>query len=218
MRRTIASSLTRRWQEVPHVSGHADADAASLLELRAELSETWGTKVPLDALVIALCIPALYEFPTFRARVDGDDIVIANRFDIGVAVDTDDGLIVPVIRGVDQLSVREVADELRRAADSARRRELSPADLAGSVFTVSNLGPVGINHATSILPDGTTALLSVGRTMPGCTTGPDGGSVATLRLPLSITVDHRAIDGADAGRFLGRLIGLVEHPVAGLIG
>jgi pyruvate dehydrogenase E2 component (dihydrolipoamide acetyltransferase) len=85
------------------------------------------------------------------------------------------------------------------------------------VFTVSNLGPVGVGHATSILPEGTTALLSVGRASASWTIAEDGTPTPTQRLPLSITVDHRAIDGADAGRFLSRVVDLIEHPVAALM-
>jgi pyruvate dehydrogenase E2 component (dihydrolipoamide acetyltransferase) len=217
MRRTIADNLTKRWQEVPHVTGHSDADASPLIELRNELSRAWDEKVPVDALMIALSTIALRDFPTFRARVDGNEVVVANRYDIGVAVDTDDGLIVPVLRAVDAMSVREVAAQLRTVAAKARARELGPNDLVGNVFTVSNLGPVGIGHATSITPEGTTALLSVGRSVASWTTGPDGSPNPTQRLPLSITVDHRAIDGADAGRFLSRVIDLIEHPVAALM-
>jgi pyruvate dehydrogenase E2 component (dihydrolipoamide acetyltransferase) len=206
-RLAIARNLTRSWQEIPHVTTYAAANATGLLAERSRLAT--DRPMPLEALLIAGLVPLLREFPEFNASLDGEYVLYRRHYDIGFAVDTPDGLMVAVVREADERTVVGIADEVLRLADAARQRRATPADLRGATFTVSNIGAVGGGYGTPIIPYGTTAILSVGRAelVP---VESDGAITMRRQLPLSLSYDHRLIDGALGRRFLGAVVDAIE--------
>lgn len=217
LRRTIAAHMSRSWAEIPHVTAFEDVDATRLLEVRAALAERHGTRIPLEALVVKAVIPALRAFPELNATIDGDDLILHGSHHIGIAVDTDEGLMVGVIRDADSRGVLELAEEVRRLGEGARARTLSPDDLAGQTFTISNIGAVGGGHGTPIVPHGTTAILSVGLAVARPVVY-DGDLAIAPVMPLSLSYDHRVVDGALGRRFMGIVIENLEEPALFLAG
>lgn len=211
MRRTIAANMSRSWAEIPHVTTFDDVDASRLLEVREALAQRHGVKVPVEALVIGAVVPALASFPEFNSRIDGDDLVFHGSYDIGIAVDTSEGLMVAVVRDAGSKGVLELASEIRRLGEGARARTLQPGEILGQTFTVSNIGAVGGGHGTPIVPPGTTAILSVGRAKQKPIVDGDDLVIAPV-LPLSLSYDHRVIDGAVGRRFMALLIENLEEP------
>lgn len=211
LRRTIAANMAKSWAEIPHVTTFDDVDATRLLEVRRALSERHGNKIPIEALVIKAVLPALEEFPEFNASIDGDDLILHASRDVGIAVDTPEGLMVAVIRGADEMSVLDLAQEVRRLGEGARVRSLSPEELSGQTFTVSNIGAVGGGHGTPIVPHGTVAILSVGAARLRPVVFEEDLAIAPV-MPLSISYDHRVIDGAVGRRFMALVIENLEEP------
>lgn len=217
LRRTISANMSRSWAEIPHVTTFDDVDATRLLEVRRALGERHGIKIPLEALVIKAVVPALDAFPEFNASLDGDDLVLHERQDVGIAVDTPDGLLVAVIRDAGEKSVMELAGEVRRLGDGARERKLTPAELTGQTFTVSNIGAVGGGHGTPIVPYGTVGILSVGRARLRPVVYDEDLAIAPV-MPLSLSYDHRVIDGAVGRRFMALVLENLEEPALFLAG
>ncbi|MFP3881354.1 MAG: dihydrolipoamide acetyltransferase family protein [Actinomycetota bacterium] len=211
LRRTIAANMAKSWAEIPHVTTFDDVDATRLLEVRRALGERHGTKIPIEALVVKAVIPALDEFPEFNSSLDGDDLVYHESKDIGIAVDTSEGLMVAVVRDADEKSVMDLASEVRRLGDGARDRSLAPEELSGQTFTVSNIGAVGGGHGTPIVPYGTVAILSVGAARPRPVVYEEDLAVAPV-MPLSLSYDHRVIDGAVGRRFMALVLENLEEP------
>ena len=217
LRRTIAANMSKSWAEIPHVTTFDDVDATRLLEVRIALSERHEVKIPIEALLVRAVLPALSAFPEFNATLDGDDLLVHGSHDIGIAVDTPDGLLVAVIRDADAKGVLKLAGEVARLGEGARERKLSPDELTGQTFTVSNIGAVGGGHGTPIVPPGTTAILSIGR----ATSKPivhDGDLVIAPVMPLSLSYDHRVIDGGMGRRFMAMLLENLEEPALFLAG
>ncbi len=211
LRRTIAANMSKSWAEIPHVTTFDDVDATRLLEVRIALSERYEVKIPIEALLVRAVLPALSAFPEFNATLEGDDLLVHGSHDIGIAVDTPDGLLVAVIRDADAKGVLELAGEVARLGGGARERKLFPDELTGQTFTVSNIGAVGGGHGTPIVPPGTTAILSIGR----ATSKPivHGGDLAIAPvMPLSLSYDHRVIDGGMGRRFMAMLMENLEEP------
>ncbi len=211
LRRTIAANMSKSWAEIPHVTTFEDADATRLLETRSALAHRYDTKIPLEALVVKALLPALDEFPEFNATLDGEDLVMHTSRDVGIAVDTPDGLLVAVIRDAASKGVLQLAEEIVSLGERARGRSLSVDQLTGQTFTLSNIGAVGGGHGTPIVPYGTTAILSVGR----ATERPivyDGDLAIAPIMPLSLSYDHRVVDGAQGRRFIARVIENLEEP------
>ncbi|HEX6302011.1 MAG TPA: dihydrolipoamide acetyltransferase family protein [Acidimicrobiia bacterium] len=217
LRRTIAANMAKSWAEIPHVTTFDDVDATRLLEVRRALGQRHDTKIPLEALVIKAVVPALDEFPEFNATLDGDDLVYHSAKDIGIAVDTADGLLVAVIRGAEAKSVMDLAGEVRRLGEGARQRSLAPDELTGQTFTVSNIGAVGGGHGTPIVPYGTVAILSVGTARLRPVVYDEDLAIAPV-MPLSLSYDHRVIDGAVGRRFMGLVLENLEEPALFLAG
>ena len=211
LRRTIAANMARSWAEIPHVTTFDDADATRLLEVRKALGDRHGMKIPIEALIIKAVLPAIDEFPEFNAELDGDDLIMHGARDVGIAVDTNDGLMVAVIRDAGSRSVLELAREIRRLGDGARDRTLTPGELTGQTFTVSNIGAVGGGHGTPIVPPGTTAILSVGAARLKPVVYDDDLAIAPV-MPLSLSYDHRVIDGAVGRRFMSLVLENIEEP------
>jgi pyruvate dehydrogenase E2 component (dihydrolipoamide acetyltransferase) len=217
LRRTIAANMSKSWAEIPHVTTFDDVDATRLLEIRTALGARHGMKIPMEALVVKAVIPALQAHPEFNATLDGDDLVMHGAHDIGIAVDSPEGLMVAVIANAGNLGVIELATEVRRLGDGVKARSLAPSELSGQTFTVSNIGAVGGGHGTPIIPYGTTAILSVGRAQEKVIVV--GGELAIAPvMPLSISYDHRVIDGAQGRRFMALVIENLEEPALFLAG
>jgi pyruvate dehydrogenase E2 component (dihydrolipoyllysine-residue acetyltransferase) len=203
LRRTIAENMSRSWREIPHVTTFGEADATALLAAR----QRGGLR--LDAHFIRAVLPALMAHPEFNASLDGADLLLRRRYDIGIAVDTPEGLMVVVVRGADRRTPAELSREIERLTAAARDRTAKPDEVAGQTFTTSNIGSVGGGHGTPIIPFGTTAILSFGRIREQPVVR-DGRLEIRPLLPLSLSYDHRVIDGAMGRRFLAAVMEQVE--------
>jgi pyruvate dehydrogenase E2 component (dihydrolipoamide acetyltransferase) len=213
IRRLSAANLHRSWVTVPHVTQHDEADITELeahrKQQRAE-AESRGVKLtPLAFLMKAVAL-VLREYPEFASSLDrsGENLILKHYTHIGVAVDTPNGLVVPVVRDVDGKDVFEIALELSDVSERARVRRLRPADLAGACFSISSLGGIGGTAFTPIISAPEVAILGVSRHRWQAVWR-DGEFVPRLMLPLSLSYDHRVIDGAAAVRFTTRLAGVL---------
>jgi pyruvate dehydrogenase E2 component (dihydrolipoamide acetyltransferase) len=214
LRRTIARNMARSWEEIPHVTAFDQADAGALLALRKTLAEAAGRPLPLEALFIGAVLPGLQAHPEFNATLDGDDLILKRRYDIGIAVDTSEGLIVAVVRGAETLDLWALAGEVARLRETTRDRTATVSDVTGATFTISNIGAVGGGFGTPIIPYGTTAILSFGR-IEEKPVAREGRLEVRRMLPLSLSYDHRVVDGALGRRFLASVIQALEQPAEG---
>ncbi len=217
VRRATATHLTAAWQTIPAVTQLDKADITELEQLRkryAPRAEAAGGKLTVTAILVKMLATALKVFPQFNASIDlARATVIYKRYcNIGIAVDTDRGLLVPVIRDADRKNIIEIAAALGEISTRARSRKLSPAEMAGGSFTISNLGGIGGSHFSPIINAPEVAILGVSRAEIE-PVWRDGAFVPRLRLPLSLTYDHRLIDGADGIRFLRWVIEALEQPL-----
>ncbi|MEX1043718.1 MAG: dihydrolipoamide acetyltransferase family protein [Acidimicrobiia bacterium] len=211
VRKAIAERMSRSWSEIPHVTTFDEVDATRLLEVRKALTRRTGSSMSVDALVVKAVLPALAAHPDFNARLEGDSLVDPDSFDIGVAVDTPDGLMVVVIRDAAGRSLGELAAELERLSAAAKERKATPRELSGQTFTVSNIGAVGGGYGTPIVPLGTTAILSVGKAVER-PVARDGKVAIAPMMPLSLSYDHRVIDGGAGRRFLAQIVENLTEP------
>jgi pyruvate dehydrogenase E2 component (dihydrolipoamide acetyltransferase) len=213
MRRTIAEHMTRSWTEIPHVTTFDDVDATALLARRRALAAA-GRPAALEALLIHAVVPALIAHPEFNATLEGDELMLVRRYNIGVAVDTPDGLIVPVVHKADQLDLEELSAAVTDLSVRARARTLVPSELTGGTFTISNIGALGGGHGTPIIPLGTTAIISFGKVVDRPVVAAESLAIAPV-MPLSLSYDHRVIDGGLGRRFVDTLVGeLTKEPDA----
>jgi pyruvate dehydrogenase E2 component (dihydrolipoamide acetyltransferase) len=213
VRKAIARQMSLAWSLIPHVTQHDLADITDLEAFRKS-QDAKKPKLTVTAFALKAVAVALHEFPTFNASLDtaGNQLILKKYFHVGVAVDTENGLLVPVIRDVDKKSVAEMAEELTGIADRARQRKLDGAELKGGTFTITNLGGIGGTDFTPIVnyPEVAILGLSRGRLEPVVR---NGAIVPRLMLPLSLSYDHRVIDGAAAARFTRRLAEMLENPM-----
>ena len=216
VRRKTAEHLWQAWTTVPHVTQHDRADITELELLRARFApkaEEAGGKMTVTAIALKVCAAALKIFPQFNASIDmaKEEIVYKQYINIGVAVDTDRGLLVPVIRDVDSKNIVELAAELTKLSKKAREKKLSQAEMGGGTFTITNLGGIGGTGFSPIVNYPEVAILGLSRSsMEPVWIG--GKFEARLVLPLSLSYDHRLIDGADAARFLRWVAEAFEQP------
>jgi pyruvate dehydrogenase E2 component (dihydrolipoamide acetyltransferase) len=213
VRRTSAANLHRSWVTIPHVTQFDEADITELDAFRsAQKEEAARREVKLTFLpfVVKAVTAALREFPHFNASLDrtGESLIVKRYFHIGVAVDTENGLLVPVIRDADRKGLFELAAALEDLSTRARSRRLRPADLQGGSFSISSLGGIGGTFFTPLVNHPEVAILGVSR-MAWKPVWKDGAFVPRLLLPLSLSYDHRVIDGAAAVRFTRRLAELL---------
>ncbi len=216
VRRKTAEHLAEAWNTVPHVTQHDRADITELEQLRARFApkaEEAGGKMTVAAIALKVCAAALKVFPQFNASIDIDkeEIVYKQYINIGVAADTDRGLLVPVIRDVDKKNIVELAVELSGLSKKAREKKLAPTDMEGGTFTITNLGGIGGIGFTPIVNYPEVAILGLSRSRME----PEwinGKFEPRLILPLSLSYDHRLIDGADAARFLRWIAEAFEQP------
>lgn len=210
VRKATARQMSLAWSLIPHVTQHDLADITDLEAFRKQQSEGKGPKLTVTAFVLRACAVALSEFPNFNASLDlaGGKLVLKRYYHLGVAVDTEGGLLVPVLRDVDKKHVRELAEELNAIAQRARERKLDAAELKGGTFTVTNLGGIGGTAFTPIINWPEVAILGLSRSrLEPVVRG--GQIVPRLMLPLSLSYDHRVIDGAKAARFTRYLADLL---------
>ncbi|HEY0878075.1 MAG TPA: 2-oxo acid dehydrogenase subunit E2, partial [Zeimonas sp.] len=211
IRRIAAGNLHRNWVMIPHVTNHEDADVTDLEAFRQQLNrehERDGTKVTLLAFLIKACVAVLKEFPDFNSSLEGENLVVKRYWHIGFAADTPNGLVVPVIRDADQKGILQIARETAELAGKAREGKLSPAEMQGGTFSISSLGGIGGTYFTPIINAPEVAILGVCRTAMRPTW--NGKSFEPrLILPLSLSWDHRVVDGAGAARFNARLAQLL---------
>ncbi len=214
IRKLSSAHLHRSWVTVPHVTQFDEADITELEAFRErhrEAARELGFKLTFVPFLVAACARALREFPHFNSSLDatGENLILKRYVHIGVAVDTPHGLLVPVIRDADRKGIFELSRELGELAARARERKLTPEDLSGGTFSISSLGGIGGRHFTPIVNHPEVAILGASRSswQPVYR---EGSFVPRLMLPLSLSYDHRVIDGADAARFITRLRELLE--------
>jgi pyruvate dehydrogenase E2 component (dihydrolipoamide acetyltransferase) len=218
VRKATARQMSLAWGLIPHVTQHDLADITDLEAFRKQQSEGKGPKLTVTAFVLRASAVALREFPQFNASIDvaGGKLILKRYCHIGVAVDTEGGLLVPVLRDVDKKHVRELGEELNAIAQRARDRKLDSAELKGGTFTITNLGGIGGTAFTPIVNYPEVAILGLSRSrLEPVVRG--GQIVPRLMLPLSLSYDHRVIDGAAAARFTRRLAELLENPLMMLL-
>jgi pyruvate dehydrogenase E2 component (dihydrolipoamide acetyltransferase) len=227
MRRTIARRLTEAKATVPHFYLTIDVDAAALVKLRARINEELASasadgdvaaaKVSLNDLLVKACAIALVRVPECNASFTPDAILLHRRVDISVAVAIPDGLVTPVVRNADQKSVAAIAREVRELAGRARAKKLKPEEMADGTFSISNLGMFGIDEFSAVINPPEGAILAVGqvRDVPVVV---DGAVAPGQRLAMTLSCDHRVVDGAIGAAFLAELRRLVEHPMRVLAG
>jgi pyruvate dehydrogenase E2 component (dihydrolipoamide acetyltransferase) len=205
-----APNLARNWVMIPHVTHNDEADITELeawrKQLNAENAKS-GVKFTMVSFLIAASVATLKEFPTFNSSLDGDDLVLRKYFNIGFAADTPGGLVVPVIKNADSKGLVEIAQELTELSGKAREGKIGPGDMSGGTFTISSLGGIGGTSFTPIINAPEVAILGVTR----AAIKPiwDEGAaefVPRLMVPLSLSYDHRVIDGASAARFVAHLV------------
>ena len=216
VRRKTAEHMWEAWSSIPHVTQNDKADITELEQLRARFgpkAAEAGGKMTVTAIALKVCASALKIFPQFNASIDMDkeEIVYKQFINIGVAVDTDRGLLVPVIRDVDKKNIVELAAELTGLSKKARDKKLAPADLEGGTFTITNLGGIGGTGFSPIVNYPEVAILGLSRSSME-PVWMNGKFDPRMVIPLSLSYDHRLIDGADAARFLRWIAEAFEQP------
>ena len=203
IKKISGANLHRNWVLIPHVTNHDDADITELEAFRVQLNkenEKSGVKVTMLAFLIKASVAALKKFPEFNASLDGDQLVLKQYFHIGFAADTPNGLMVPVIKDADKKGVLQISQEMSELAKKARDGKLSPGEMSGGCFSISSLGGIGGRYFTPIINAPEVSILGVCKSA----TEPRWNGAAfvpRLILPLSLSWDHRVIDGASAARF-----------------
>lgn len=215
MRLKIADAMTNSWSSIPHVTQFDEADITNLMALRKQYNPKYIDKngrITVTVFILKAMVDALKEFPVFNSTFDDvkGEVIFKNHYHFGIAVDTDNGLIVPVIKDVDKKTMLELATELEEIAGRARDRKITLDDVQGSTFTVSNLGSLGVGPFTPIVNHPEVAILGlgIGKKRPEFV---DGELVERMKMPVSISYDHRVIDGADGARFTRKLIDGIEN-------
>jgi len=216
VRRVVAESVTTSWHTIPHVTQFDRADITSLeefIEKNAKKAASKGVKLTVTAILVRVCAEALKQFPRFNASMDmtNRQIVYKNYRHIGIAVDTENGLLVPVLRNADEKGILDIAGEIADIAERARSRKVKPDELEGGTFTLSNQGGIGGTNFTPVVLWPQVAILGVSRSSiePVMI---NGNFEPRTILPLSLSYDHRMIDGADAARFMRWICDSLEQP------
>ncbi len=214
MRKAIALHVQQAQQNAVSVTIMDKVDVTELVALREKekvVAEKKGFKLTYMAFIIKAVLIALKEHPYLNASVDGDDIILKKYYNIGFAVDVADGLIVPVLKRVDQKSVFALALEMQQLADKARDKKIDPMDMRGGSFTITNIGSLGGEYFTPVLNYPEAAILGIGK-MKEEVIVVDGKAALRQMMPLSLTFDHRIVDGAEAARFLSSVMKHLKDP------
>ena len=212
IQRISAPHLARSWVTIPHVTQNDDADITDLEAWRRRLNEEHsrdGVKVTMVSFLVVACVATLKEFPNFNSSLDGEDLILKRYYNIGFAADTPGGLVVPVIKNADRKGLLDIARELTELSGKAREGKLAPGDMQGASFTISSLGGIGGTSFTPIINSPEVAILGASRSaMKPVWNGSE--FEPRLMLPLSLSYDHRVIDGAAAARFVVHLAGVLS--------
>jgi pyruvate dehydrogenase E2 component (dihydrolipoamide acetyltransferase) len=214
MRRTIARRLSESMQGAPHFYVTVEIDMGPAVDLKEQLLRGENTKVSFNDFVVKACAKALTRFPTVNASWGGDKILTHGEVHVGVAVAIPDGLIVPVVRNADRKPVLEISREVRDLATRARDRKLKPEEFTGSTFSISNLGMMDVSQFTAIINPPESAILAVGSVRKAPVVGPGDQIRVGHRMNVTLSSEHRVIDGATAAQFLGEVRRLLENPVS----
>jgi len=217
IRRATANQMAYAWTSAPRVTQFDKADIEEIEQLRKKYGvrvEKPGVKLTITAILLKVVAAALKQFPKFNASIDlaNEEVIFKKYYHVGVAVDTPNGLLVPVVREVDRKNIFELAVELSDLAQKAKERKLSLEEMQGGTFTISNLGGIGGTNFTPIVNAPEVAILGVAR----ASIEPifrDGQFVPRLMMPLSLSYDHRLIDGAEGARFLRCIFTALEDPL-----
>lgn len=216
LRKRIAEHMERSWRTIPHATAFSEVDASGLVALREALkpvAEKRGIRLTYMPLLIKLLIPLLKEFPIFNASLDDErrEIVYKRSYHIGVATATPEGLLVPVLRNADRLTLLDIAANVDRLIEGAKQRTLTLPEVSGSTFTLNNVGSFGGSTGTPIINHPEVAILAFGRIEDKAIVERSTVIVRPM-MPLALSFDHRLIDGASSGAFMGRFKELVENP------
>jgi len=212
MRRVIAQRLSESKQTIPHFYMVSEVDASELLKFKEELTaKSGGVKVSVTHILLKAVAQALLEFPALNASWGEDEILYHDRVDLGIAVALQDGLVVPVIEDAANKSIAQIAKEARQLAELARAGKLPPDKMQGSTFTVTNLGMYGVDHFFAIINPPEAAILAIG-TIADKVVALGGGVFVRPYMTLTLSCDHRVVDGAVAAQFMGRLKEILENP------
>lgn len=218
MRKTIAKRLVEAKQQIPHIYLTAEATADRLLDVRAELNELRPEqKISVNDLIVKAMALALRAIPDANVSWNGDSIIKHGRVDVGVAVSIPDGLITPVIRNADQISIGELSATIKEMAERARNKRLKPEEYTGGTATVSNLGMFGVREFKAIINPPESVILAVGVTEKRAIVVEKGGRdevVIARRMALTLSADHRTVDGVLGAKLLAKIVELVEKPLA----
>ena len=217
IRKVTAAHMARCWATIPHVTIKATADVTDLEGIRQQykkLAEEAGGRLTVTAIFVKFVAESLKKHPTLNASIDMEkqQIEYHHFSNIGVAVDTERGLVVPVLRDVEAKSILDIAMELTEISAKARSGKLVPDDMSGGTFTVTNLGSLGVEHFTPIVNHPEVAILGMGRAKQEAVLI-DGKFQPRLKIPLSLSFDHRLVDGAEGARFLRTLVAASENPL-----
>jgi pyruvate dehydrogenase E2 component (dihydrolipoamide acetyltransferase) len=211
MREAIAEQMVHSLQTMAQITLTAKVDVTELKATREALRQRWDRKVSYTDLLVKAVTVALKDHPVLGARLEEDTILLPEELHIGVAVALEEGLIVPVIRSADQMTVPQIGDKIKDLAQRARSNELDVDEVTGAVFTVTNLGMFGVDAFTPIINPPEVAILGVGRIFEEMA-WINGQATPRSRMVLSLTIDHRIVDGAPGAAFLRTLVGLLERP------
>jgi pyruvate dehydrogenase E2 component (dihydrolipoamide acetyltransferase) len=217
VRKVTAAHMARCWETVPHVTLNATADVTDLEAIRQQykkLAEEAGARLTVTAIFVKFVAESLKKHPTLNASIDMEkqQVEYHHFSNIGVAVDTERGLVVPVLRDVETKSILDIAVELTEISAKARSGKLVPDDMRGGTFTVTNLGSLGVEHFTPIVNHPEVAILGMGRARHEAVLI-ENNFQPRLRFPLSLSFDHRLVDGAEGARFLRTLVAACENPL-----
>jgi pyruvate dehydrogenase E2 component (dihydrolipoamide acetyltransferase) len=204
--------MARSWSEIPHMTTLDEIDASALLAARRSLAEASGAELTVAVLLVAAVARGLRRFPLVNASLDGEEVVVHPDRNVGLAVATTGGLVVPVIRQADRRSVADLASEVRRLSEVARNQKVALEDLRGGTFTITNYGSLGGRFATPIIRPPEVGIMGFGAIRPRPLVV-DGEVVARPTLPWCLSVDHRLIDGDLATAFAEHVTGLLADPV-----
>lgn len=210
LKRIVGRRMLESVQQVPQFSVSVQADAARMLAFR-EAQAAEGHKVTMTALLLALTAAALQRHPLLNARFDGDALIVYETCNIGVAVASPDGLRLPVVRGVERLALRQINQQVAELAEKARANRLAAHEISDGTFTLSNLGMFGVTQFMPIVNPPQAAILGVGRPQPAFVPDGRGGLALVQLLTLTISADHRVVDGADVAAFLQTLKAEIER-------
>ena len=216
MRQIIAQRMVQSWESIPHVTEVIDVDATKIVEMREAHQSVWeehyGVKISYNDIFVHQIARAIRRFPRVNSRLNGNVIEILEEVNIGVAVEVDEGLMVPVVRNADQKNVGQIAGEVRGLAERAREGRINPDELAGGTFTISNLGAYGIQSFTPIIDLPNSCILGIGKITKTPVVVDNEVAIRDV-VYLSLSFDHRIVDGGPAAQFLALLKKTLEDPV-----